>query len=65
MFCALGDRRLPDCLALFAGLCDESSTGPDFVPARILKRCAEQVAKPIKSLLQRMIEKASWARVLA
>ena len=48
------------CMAVLAGLCDESSTGPNLLPGRILKRCAEQLAKPIQSLLQRMIGTACW-----
>ena len=49
-------------MAALAGLCEDSSTGPDLVPvlARILKRCAGQLAKPIQFLLQRMLETASW-----
>ena len=47
-------------MAVLAGLCEDSSTGPDLVPAHILKRCARQLAKPMQSLLQRMIETASW-----
>ena len=43
-------------MAVLAGLRDDSSTGPDLLPARILKRCAEQPAKPLQSLLQRMLE---------
>ena len=44
------------CMAVLAGLRDDCSTGPDLLPARILKRCAEQLAKPLQSLLQRMLE---------
>ena len=47
-------------MAVFAALCEDSSTGPDLVPARILKRYEEQLAKPMHSLLQRMMELASW-----
>ena len=43
-------------MAVLAGLCDDSSTGPDFLPSRILKRCAKQLAKLMQSLLQRMTE---------
>ena len=48
------------CMAVLAGLRDDSFTGPDFLPARILKRCAEQLAKPLQSLIQRMLETKSW-----
>ena len=47
-------------MAVLAGLRDDSSTGPDLLPARILKRCAEQLAKSLRSLLQRMLETKSW-----
>ena len=47
-------------MAVLAGLRDDSSTGLDLLPARILKRCAEQLAKPPQSLLQRMSETKSW-----
>ena len=47
-------------MAVLAGFRDDRSTGPDLLPARILKRCAEQVAKPLQSLLQRMLETKSW-----
>ena len=47
-------------MALLTGLRDDCSTGPGFLPARILKRCAEQLAKPVQSLLQRMLETKSW-----
>ena len=47
-------------MAVLTGLRDDSSTGIDLLPARILKRCAEQLAKPLQSLLQRMSETKSW-----
>ena len=48
------------CMAVLTSLRDDSSTGPDLLPARILKRCAEQLAKHLQSLLQRMLETKSW-----
>ena len=48
------------CMAVLTGLRDDSSIGPDLLPARILKRCAEQLAKHLQSLLQRMLETKSW-----
>ena len=47
-------------MAVLAGLRVDSSTGPDLLPARILKRCAEQLTKPLQSLMQRMLETKSW-----
>ena len=48
------------CRNALAHLSDESSTGPDLVPARILKSCAEQLAKPLQILLLRLLETACW-----
>ena len=48
------------CMSVLTSLRDDSSTGPDLLPARILKRCAEQPAKPLRSLLQRMLETKPW-----
>ena len=47
-------------MAVLTSLRDDSSTGPVFLPARILKRCAEQLAKPLQSLVQRMLDTKSW-----
>ena len=48
------------CRDTLANLSEESSTGPDLVPARILKGCAEQLAKPPQILLLRLLETANW-----
>ena len=48
------------CQDTLANLSDESSTGPDLVPAHILKSCAEQLAKPLQILLLRLLETANW-----
>ena len=34
--------------------------GPDMVPARIFKRCAEQLAKPLQILVFGLVETANW-----
>ena len=39
------------CMEGLTSLRDDRSTGPDFLLARILKRCAEQLAEPLQSLL--------------
>ena len=57
---AVACPTVEQCMAVLAGLCDDSSTSPDLVPTRFLKRCAKQLAKPLQSLLQRMTETASW-----
>ena len=48
------------CRDTLANPSDDSSTGPDLVPARILISCAEQLAKPPQFLLLRLLETASW-----
>ena len=52
------------CMAVMTSLRDDSSTGPDLLPARILKRCAEQLAKPLQSLLQLISVTKSWPQFL-
>ena len=48
------------CRDTLANLSWESSTGPDLVPARILKRCLEQLARPFQVLLLHLLETANW-----
>ena len=42
------------------GLRDDSGTGPDHLPARILKKCARQLAKPITILVIRILATGIW-----
>ena len=56
----LSARLLSSVWQCWTGLRDDSSTGLDLLPDRILKRRAEQLAKPLQSLLQRMLETKSW-----
>ena len=48
------------CRVTLVNLSDESSIGPDYVPAHVLKSCAEQLAKPPQTLLLRLLETAGW-----
>ena len=48
------------CMAVLTSFRDDRSTSPDLLPAPIFKRCAEQLAKPLQSLVQRMLETKSW-----
>ena len=48
------------CRDALAHLSDESSTGPDFLSAQILKSCAEQLAKPLQLLLLHLLNTANW-----
>jgi hypothetical protein len=41
---------------------EDSGTGPDCLPARILKHCAASLAKPVKLLVDRIIESGEWPR---
>ena len=38
----------------------DSGTGPDLLPTRILKLCAKELAKPILSLTKRILETGEW-----
>ena len=46
-------------MAVLTSFRDDSSTGPDLLPARILERCAEQLAKPLQSLVQLLLDQTS------
>ena len=39
---------------------EDSGTGPDYLPARILKNCARQLAKPITILIIRILATGKW-----
>ena len=42
------------------GLREDSGTGPDQLPARILKKCSRQLAKPITILIIRILATGIW-----
>ena len=45
------------------GLREDSGTGPDRLPARILKQCANALAEPICRLTRRILESGRWPAV--
>ena len=45
---------------ILEGLDESSSIGPDVLPARILKRCAKRLARPLRKLLTRTIATGQW-----
>ena len=46
-----------------SSLNEDSATGPDALPARILKYCAAALAKPVTLLANRIIETGKWPEV--
>ena len=38
----------------------DSATGPDLLPARILKECASELGKPLSRLVQQIVNTGSW-----
>ena len=42
---------------------EESGTGPDALPARILKHCASSLAKLVRLLVDRIIESGMWPQL--
>ena len=55
--------QTPDVAACEEGLAslDESSaTGPDLLPARVLKKCASELAVPVHLLLCKILEEGQW-----
>ena len=43
---------------------EESATGPDLLPARILKRCSKQLAKPIYWLVMKLLDEGVLAELV-
>ena len=41
---------------------DESATGPDLVPTRLLHHCARELAKPLHRLARRILETGHWPK---
>ena len=46
--------------ALFSGLDDSSGTGPDLLPARVLKQCAAELALLVTLLVRKLINEHCW-----
>ena len=42
---------------------DDSGTGPDRLPARILKICAKQLSTPVCKLAERILETGEWPAI--
>ena len=57
------DLVLPDeqaCERVLASLDDDSATGPDKIPARVLKKCSKVLAEPVRLLVERMLATGTW-----
>ena len=46
--------------AVLQALCEQSGTGPDLLPARILKNCASQLAYPVLVLTLLILDSGEW-----
>ena len=51
---------IEDCEKVLAKLKENSGTGPDQLPARILKRLAKQLAAPLRRLILRILDEGKW-----
>jgi hypothetical protein len=51
---------LGETVKTLAALDDDSGTGPDLLPARILKNCAEQLGYPILQLVMLILNSGEW-----
>ena len=49
-----------DAERLLANLREDSGTGPDLLPARILKQCAAALAKPVQLLMHCIMDSGMW-----
>ena len=52
--------RVRTVLKLLKGLDEHSGTGPDKLPARILKRCAAELALPVTLLTRKLLAEGRW-----
>ena len=52
--------RVRTVLKVLRGLDEHSGTGPDRVPARILKRCAAELALPVTLLARKLLAEGRW-----
>ena len=46
--------------ALLSGLDETSGTGPDRLPARVLKACAAELALPLTLLIRKLLDEQCW-----
>ena len=59
-FFAIRTRR---CIKLLATIKEDTATGPDNIPAKILKFCAQQLGLPIAMLCRAIYWNASWPEI--
>ena len=52
-----------DAEAQMKTLREDSGTGPDALPARILKQCAAALAEPVRILVGRIMDTGTWPRL--
>ena len=52
--------RVRSVLKLLKGLDEHSGTGPDKLPARILKKCAAELALPVTLLTRKLLAEGRW-----
>ena len=45
---------------LLKNLKEDSATGPDLLPTKLLKACAEELAEPVATLVQRILLEGEW-----
>ena len=57
---AVKDLTGEDAFEVLESLSADSATGPDLLPARILKRCARTLAKPLLILCRRILHEGRW-----
>eukprot|EP00959_Pyramimonas_sp_CCMP1952_P002370 49334-Pyramimonas_sp.AAC.1 len=58
--CGASVSRTRSARALLGGLRQDSGTGPDLSPARVLKRCAGSLAVPVTKLARLILWSGAW-----
>ena len=47
---------------IFQGLNEDSTTGPDMLPTKMLRECADALAKPIRILALLIFQQGIWPK---
>ena len=61
-FCNLCFLKITQAQKVLKNIDENNATGPDGVPARVLKACAKELSIPLALLVRRFLETSTWPR---
>jgi hypothetical protein len=59
----LADLKDEQAEKILDGLREDSATGPDLLPAKVLKKCARYLSKPICKLARKILTEGRWPEI--